>query len=317
MKKNNTEKFKARLVGINSTGDYIELDDYFDLVKDILRELGDKKWAMEIYQGILDGIDEEGEVFYIESYAALSKDILKTLKDRAWVTKICKKVEGKIAGRGGVFYDYCLLSKIVMENLKDKPWAIKLLKKAEKKVGESVGEVLEDYAIDEESSCHAIFATKILDILNDQKWAARIIVDTLCNSDSSFDSESNFDYQRCGGVIACQSGKFAETVWNLLHKGGDLTDAQCFGAAYGIMQMDIGDFETEDGEEDVEMDEAWHKKNIKWAKIYMKKGIDIMEDSLECRDSDFDNAENTLRILKDAGLAKLYKKAKKAAYSDD
>lgn len=307
------DKFRARLADLNSKEDYLELDGYFELVEDVLKEPGDKKLAREIYQSVLDGFESEGEGFYLEPYETLVRNILKTLKDKARIAKICKDVEGKIASRGGVFYDYCILAEIVMENLKDRTWAIKLLKKAEENVEESIGAALDQYDIEEEDSYYAILATKILDVLDDEEWGADVIVYAI----SECDMENNVAPIDCAYLLACQREAFADKVWNRLLKEEDLSDAKCFNLADAIMTIDgrlYGNKIDKETARVFKKDEAWHQKNIKRAKAFMKQGIDNMEESLECDDFDFDDAEKTLKILKDAKLTKLYEEAQKEAY---
>ena len=303
MKKNNAEKFKAKLEDLKSTEDYTELDDYFALVNDILTELGDKKWAKEIYQGILDGIDEGGNDFYIGSYAGVINDILKTLKDKTWAAEICKKVEGKIGRRGGVFFDYCLLSEIVMEYLKDKAWATKLLKKAENKVEESIGGSLDNYDIEEEDSYYAILAKKILDILDDEKWGANVIVHAI-----ACDMEKYTAPVDCAFLLAFRKEKFADKVWNRFLKEEDMTDAQYLNLADAIMTIDARLYKKGKKNE-CGKNEAWHQKNIERAKSFMRRGIEAMEDYSDSTESDLANAGKTLKILKDPELNKLYKEA--------
>ena len=304
--KNNAEKFKAKLEDLKSTEDYIELDDYFALVDDILTELGDKKWAKEIYQGILDGIDEGGNDFYIGSYAGVINDILKTLKDKTWAAKICKKVEGKIGRRGGVFFDYCLLAEIVMEYLKDKAWATKLLKKAENRVEESIGGSLDNYDIEEEDSYYAILAKKILDILDDEKWGADLIVHAI-----ACDMEKDVASVDCAFLLACRQEKFTDKVWNRFLKEEDLTDAQYLNLAEAIMTIDARLY-TKGKKNEYGKDEAWHQKNIKWVKAFMRKGIEAMEDYSDSAESDLTNAKKTLKMLKDPELNRQYKEARTA-----
>jgi hypothetical protein len=50
----------------------------------------------------------------------------------------------------------------------------------------------------------------------------------------------------------------------------------------------------------------------------MRKGIDIVEENRECDDYfDLDSAENTLEVLNDAKLTKLFKEFKEEAYPDE
>jgi hypothetical protein len=301
--KNNAEKFKAKLEDLKSTEDYIELDDYFALVDDILTELGDKKWAKEIYQGILDGIDEGGNDFYIGSYAGVINDILKTLKDKTWAAKICKKVEGKIGRRGGVFFDYCLLAEIVMEYLKDKAWATKLLKKAENKVEESIGGSLDNYDIEEEDSYYAILAKKILDILDDEKWGANVIVHAI-----ACDMEKYTAPVDCAFLLAFRKEKFADKVWKRLLEEEDLNDARSFSIANAIMTID-GRLYNNGKKNEYKKNETWHQNNIKLAKSFMQKGIEAMEEYSDCDDFVLADTKKTLKILKDPELNRQYKEA--------
>lgn len=262
----------------------------------------------------LADLNAEGEEFCLDDYKELVKDVLKHTKDKIWAAEICKKVEGKIGRRGGVFYDYCLLAEIVMENLKDKVWATKLLKKAEDKVEESIGDALDNYDIEEEDSYYVILAKKILDILDDEKWAADVIVYVL----SACDLEEHVAPTDCAYLLACRQEKFSDKVWKRLLEEEDLSDARCFNIADAIMTIDGNLYKKgkksrldRETAREFKKDEAWHQKNIKWAKAFMRRGIEAMEDYSDSTSFDLADAEKTLKILKDPELNNLYKEAQK------
>jgi hypothetical protein len=263
-----------------------------------------KNKVEELKERLAD-LNAEGEEFCLDDYNKLVKDVLKHTKDKPWAAEICKKVESKIARRGGVFYDYCLLAEIVMENLKDKAWARKLLKKAENKVEESIGGSLDNYDIEEEDSYYTILATQILNILDDGKWGADVIVHAI-----ECDMEENVAPVDCAYMLACRQEKFADKVWKRLLEEEDLSDARCFSMADAIMTIDARLY-TKGKKNELKKDEAWHQKNIKRAKSFMRRGIEAMEDYSDSTESDLANAEKTLKILKDPELSKLFADAQK------
>ena len=264
------------------------------------------KNKVEELKGRLAELNAEGEEFCIDDYNELVKDVLKHTKDKTWSTEICKKLEGKIGRRGGIFYDYCLLAEIVMENLRDKAWATKLLKKAENRVEESIGGSLDNYDIEEEDSYYAILAKKILDILDDEKWGADLIVHAI-----ACDMEKDVASVDCAFLLACRQEKFTDKVWNRFLKEEDLTDAQYLNLAEAIMTIDARLY-TKGKKNEYGKDEAWHQKNIKWVKAFMRKGIEAMEDYSDSAESDLTNAKKTLKMLKDPELNRQYKEARTA-----
>ena len=254
----------------------------------------------------LASLDAEDEDVDIHNYNGLVKDVLKSTGDRAWAEKICKTVERKIAERGGVFFDYCLLAKGVMDNLKDRNWAAKLLKNADDSVGLNIGDDgLDVYDILEaEDSFYAIVANYILDVLGDESWAAEIIVYAI----SECEKEKDVAPGDCAYLLSCRSDKFADKVWKQILEE-ELTDAKCFRLADEIMAIDDRIYNKS---------KSWHLKNIKRAKAFMRKGIDIVEENRECDDLfDLDSAENTLNLLDDAKLTKNFKEFKEEAYPDE
>ena len=274
----------------------------------------------------LASLDAEDEYVNIHDYNGLVKDVLKSTGDRAWAEKICKTVERKIAGRGGVFYEYCLLARGVMDNLKDRDWAAKLLKNADDSVGETIGDDgLDVYDILEaEDSFYAIVAKAILDVLGDEPWAAEIIVYAI----SECEKEKDVAPGDCAYLLACGSDKFADKVWKQILEE-ELTDAKCFRLADEIMAID--DRIYNEGKpwhiENIlpqcfdrviyNKSKSWHLKNIKRAKAFMRKGIDIVEENRECDDYfDLDSAESAINLLNDAKLTKLFKEFKEEAYPD-
>ena len=248
-------------------------------------------------------LNTEGEEFCIDDYNELVKDVLKHTKDKTWSTEICKKLEGKIGRRGGIFYDYCLLAEIVMENLRDKAWATKLLKKAENKVEESIGGSLDNYDIEEEDSYYAILAKKILDILDDEKWGANVIVHAI-----ACDMEKDTAPVDLAYLLACRQEKLADKVWNRFLKEEDMTDAQYLNLADAIITIDARLYKKGKKNE-CGKNEAWHQKNIERAKSFIRRGIEAMEDYSDSTESDLANAEKTLKILKDPELNRQYKEA--------
>jgi hypothetical protein len=265
-----------------------------------------KNKVEELKERLAD-LNAEGEEFCIDDYNKLVKDVIEHTNDKVWAAKICKKVEGKITKRGGFFYDYCELAEFVMDNLEDRKWAIKLLKKAEANVGDTMGcRILDKYSIDDEDSCYAILATRILNVLDDETWAADVIVYAV----SECREEQDVAPINCTYLMACRGGELAGKVWGRLMNEADLSDVQCFKFADAIMTID-GRLYENGRKNEYEKDEDWHQENIKWAKSFMRKGIEAMVDYSESTSFDLPDAEEALKILKDPELNKLYADAKK------
>jgi len=122
----------------------------------------------------------------------------------------------------------------------------------------------------------------------------------------------------CAYLLACRQEKFADKVWKQLLEEEDLTDAQYLRLANAIVTIDGNLYKKgkksrldRETAREFKKDEAWHQKNIKWAKAFMRRGIEAMEDYSDSTSFDLADAEKTLKILKDPELNRQYKEARK------
>mgnify|MGYP001627442784 CR=1 FL=1 len=264
-----------------------------------------KKIALKI-QDMQDSEDMGGE-FCLSELISLASRILKLKDGKKILEAVCLKLEKMLKSGKANFYDYCLLAEAVKEKLGDEIWARKLLEEAEGLVDDSIGGC-DQYGFEDEDSYYAIFARKILDILDDQEWAAEVISDVLCY----FDNEEYTAPIDCAYLVACQMPGFVDLVWGkVLDECGD-SPVRAIHIARAILEIDDRLYLNADAEtkRQFKKDEKWHQQNLAWAKKFIEIFVDELEEgTVSYNKFDESDVEQVLKILNDKELSKRVKEA--------
>ncbi len=253
-----------------------------------------------------DSMDE----FCLCELKSVATGILKMNDGKPILEAVCLKLEKMLKSGNANFYDYCLLAETVKKKLGDEKWARKLLKKAESIVDESIGAPLDSYGFEEEDSYYALIAGQILDILDDQKWAAKVISQVLCDSYK----EKYTAPADCAFLVACRMPDFADLIWKKVLKGCGAFPAQSIIIANAILEIDNNLYVNADAEtkRDFKKDENWHQQNLTWAKKFVESFLDELEDGCLSEDEfDADDVAEILKVIKDKELSKRFKEAMK------